>query len=416
VLGTQDPFDCCTEAVAVLLGNGDGTFQAAVPNYGGLNPACVAIGDFNLDGKPDLVAGFATNYSVHLGNGDGTFQGAVIHSAAKWTPVSLATGDINGDGNLDLVAACSGWYDPSTETYTNGSVLVVLGNGNGTFQAPGSYSTGRTPYSVAVDDLNGDGWPDLAVANLGDGPAFTNGSVSVLLGNGDGTLRRAVNYVTGPGPSSVAVGDFNGDGKLDIVVANYGSGPAFTNGSISVLLGNGHGAFRVAINTSIVPSPVSIAVADFNGDGSLDVAVSHDSYGTGAPAAASVMLGNGDGTFQSAASFGVGVFLRDSDRTLAVGDFNGDGKPNLAVASCNGVTVFPNTCPSAGVRLAVTRADDGFTLSWPLPYTNFVLESTTSFTPTNWQSVIEAMTTNNGRCETTVPLDQEQSYFRLRKP
>src|SRR5205823_461052 len=138
VLGTQDPFDCCTETVAVLLGNGDGTFQAGVAYYAGLNPAFVTLGDFNGDGKLDVVAGSESRtniLSVVLGNGNGTFQAAASFGAG-WGPDSLATADLNGDGKLDIAAASSGTYDSSSGNYTNGSVEVLLGNGDGTFQFP----------------------------------------------------------------------------------------------------------------------------------------------------------------------------------------------------------------------------------------------------------------------------------------
>jgi len=294
--------------------------------------------------------------------------------------------------------------------------LVLLGNGDGSFQAPASYSAGRIPYSVAVGDFNGDGKPDMAVASLGDGPAFTNGSVSVLLGNGDGTFRTAVSYRTDPGPVSVAVGDFNGDGNLDLVVANYGSGPGFTNGSVSILLGNADGTFEAAINTPVIPSPVSVAVADFNGDENLDVAVSHDSYVSGAAATVSVLLGQGDGTFQGAVNFNTGAFLRDFDQTLAVGDFRAAGKPDLAVAVCGGAAVLLNTCANAGIRLAAARTNEALALSWPLPYTNFVLEAATDLVSSAWQPVGAATTTIGARCEVTVPLNTAQRFFRLRKP
>src|SRR5205823_1002689 len=128
---------------------------------------------------------------------------------ANWTPDSLVTVDFNGDGKLDLAAASDGTYDPNSRTYTNGSVLVLLGNGDGTFQVPATYGVGLYPASVAVVDFNSDSIPDIAVANKGS----TN--ISLLLGKGDGSFLDAVNYRAGVNPWSVAVGDFNGDGKPD---------------------------------------------------------------------------------------------------------------------------------------------------------------------------------------------------------
>jgi len=126
----------------------------------------------------------------------------------------------------------------------------------------------------------------------------------------------------------------------------------------------------------------------------------------------SVILGRGDGTFQRPVNFDTG----GNPFFAAVGDFNGDGKPDLAVLNTSGVTVLLNTCDSAGVHLGVARTNTGLTLSWPLPYTDFVLESTTSFNSTNWQRPIEALTTNNGRLEVAAPFDQPGRFFRLRKP
>ena len=301
--------------VSVLLGNGDGTFQTEVSYNVGKSPYSVAVGDFNGDGKADLAvanSGDGTT-SVLLGNGDGTFQTAVNYTVGA-SPYSVAAGDFNGDGKPDLAVAN---YGASGDT--TGTVSVLLGNGDGTFQTPVSYSVGANPYSVAAADLSGDGKLDLAVANSG------NGSVSVLLGNGDGTFQTAVDYTVGTYPYSVTVGDFNGDGKPDLAVANFGA-LAETTGSVSVLLGNGDGTFQAAVNYSAAPNPYSVAAGDFNGDGKLDLAVA-DLDGT-----VSVLLGNGDGTFQGGVNFAAG----GAPNFVAVGDLNGDGTPDLAVADYDG--------------------------------------------------------------------------------
>jgi hypothetical protein len=190
---------------------------------------------------------------VLLGQGDGTFLPAQSFPAGTG-PRSVAVGDFNGDGKLDLAVADYGYYG-------NGqTVSVLLGNGDGTFQAAQSFPAGTAPNSVAVGDFNGDGKPDLAVANL------YSGTVSVLLGNGDGTFLPAVTDAAGVHPSSVAVGDFNGDGILDLAVAGYGG--------VRVLLGNGNGTFQTT-NFSYVPGSVSVAVGRFNGDGFPDLAAAN---------------------------------------------------------------------------------------------------------------------------------------------
>jgi len=324
--------------VSVLLGNGEGTFQPAVNYYAGGSPYSVAVGDFNGDGYLDLAVANGTYVAVLLGNGDGTFQGLKTYSAGS-NPVSVAVGDFNGDGILDLAVA----------DYS-GNVIVLLGKGDGTFQAaPDSpYATGTHPFSVAVGDFNGDGYLDLAIADFG-------GGVIVLMNNADGTGTFQVApdspYAAGTHPSSVAVGDFNGDGYLDLAVANYGSN------NVSVLLGNGDGSFQGAVNYPAGTQPRSVAVGDLNGDGTLDLAVADYGGSTNV----SVLLGNGDGTFQTALSYAAD----SSPWSVAVGDFNGDGRMDLAVANqnSNNVSILLQPTPSPPIVGTITGVTAGTGLS-----------------------------------------------------
>jgi hypothetical protein len=307
-----------SQGVSVLLGNGDGTFQAPRTFSAGPFPASVAVGDFNGDGNLDLAVtnAFASTgtVSVLLGNGDGTFHAARTFPTGS-NPQSVVVGDFNGDGVPDLAVA-----DKGIQSYVDSGVSVLLGNGDGSFQAPRIFPAGSDPQSLAVGDFNGDGIPDLAVANEGMPPYYPDGSVSVLLGNGDGSFRAARTFTSGARPESVAVGDFNEDGHLDLAVAN------FTSSNVSVLLGNGDGSFPAAPSYAARPNPDSVAVGDFNGDGILDLAVADygNQFGGGV---VSVLLGNGDGSFQAARTFAAGL----GPRSLAVGDFNGDGLLDLAV-------------------------------------------------------------------------------------
>ena len=260
-------------SVSVLFGNGDGTFQTAVTyDSGGFSVVySVAAADVNRDGKPDLLA---TNQcadsncangavGVLLGNGDGTFQAAVTYGTGAQVAFSLAVLDVNRDGKPDLEVT-NRWA----------GVGVLLGNGDGSFQNAVTYGTGGTwnqltqAESVAVADMNGDGKPDLLVVDP------FSAIVGVLLGNGDGTFQTPVTYTTGgSGPSSVAVADVNGDGKLDVLVANTGGGP--DDGSVGVLLGNGDGTFQAHVDYGDELFPLWVAVRDFNGDGRPDLAVTN---------------------------------------------------------------------------------------------------------------------------------------------
>jgi VCBS repeat protein len=289
------------------------SFSSAPPLPAGSGPKPVATGDFNGDGKVDLVVAneSSDNVSVFLSNGDGTFQAAVDYSVGS-QPFSIAVGDFNGDGKLDLVVVNN----------LSDSVSVLLGKGDGTFQPAMTSGAGSTPTSVAVGDFNGDGNLDLVVVN--------NLGAGVLLGKGDGTFQPPVNYAVGSGISSVAVGDFNGDGKLDLVVGDFMA----PNSNISVLLGNGDGTFQTPSSDVIGITPSSIAVGDFNGDGKLDVAVAGGRCKTGCPIL-QVLLGNGDGTFQPVRSFFNPT--QNVANSVTIGDFNGDGKLD-AFVTYNGPT------------------------------------------------------------------------------
>jgi len=206
------------------------------------------VGDFNGDAALDLaLAGISptTFVSVLLGNGEGSFQVARTFSVGN-IPVSLAVGDLNGDGWLDLVVANS--------LFGNGSVSVLLGNGDGSFQPARNFPAGSSAVSLSLGDFNGDGWLDVVVSNVG-----------VFLGNGDGTLQPPRSFA-GAG-NFVVVGDFDGDGRLDLALAHYSSN------YVSVLLGIGDGSFQLPRNFGVRSGPVSVAVGDFNGDGRLDLAV-----------------------------------------------------------------------------------------------------------------------------------------------
>jgi uncharacterized repeat protein (TIGR01451 family) len=482
-----------SDNVSILLGTGAGTFGAATNFVVGTRPISVAIGDFNGDGKSDLAAAnrASNNVTILPGTGSGTF-GAATSFAVGANPTSVAIGDFNGDGKSDLAAAnrasanvsillnafcpptvtainptsgsnaggtvvtitgtnfvvgattvafggsagtsvscasitqCtatspagSGTVDvtvttaggtsatspadqftyfvpvpvvtsinPSTGPTAGGTVVTITGSnfvigpatisfgatagtsatcssttlctatspaGSGTvsvrvtaasgtsantaaddftYTAPATacttfspatnFSAGTNPFSVAIGDFNGDGKSDLAVANQ-----FSD-NVSILLGTGAGTFGAATNFAVGTDPRSVAIGDFNGDGKSDLAVANQASN------NVSILLGTGTGTFGAATNLTAGANPTFVAIGDFNGDGKSDLATANQNSGN-----VSILLGTGTGTFGAATNFTVGT----TPSSVAIGDFNGDGKSDLAVAnfSSNNVSILLGT-------------------------------------------------------------------------
>src|SRR6266480_1639313 len=341
-------------AVSVMLGNGDGTFRAKTDFPVGTQTQAVAAGDFDSDGKMDLMVTLDDpQFSLALltGTGTGSFNPPIFFpNTSGFDSPAIAATDLNSDGRLDLVVmhsiAC--FTAPCTVAH---SITILLGNGNGTFQTPREIDVGTAPNVMAVGDFNGDGIKDVAI---GGG----NTELSILLGVGDGTFVRQPLVRLVPGGdlfsacNDIAVGDLNRDGIQDLVV------PLGNGDGNAVLIGNGNGTFQVRSRIMIdeTLAPLHVAVADYNRDGLLDIA---RTMGDGTNGLMQILRGNGDGTFQAPNRYLVPPpgSSRGGIMILA-GDWNGDAKPDIAFvvggAGAPTIDVLTNTTdgvppPSLGV-------------------------------------------------------------------
>ena len=324
-----------SDAVGVLLGTGNGTFQAITMYSSGSSssPRNLKVADINGDGFPDLVTANSGNNSISLllGNGTGTFPSVTTYPMGyNSQPWDVAVADVNGDGRLDILT-----------TYSITSQVAVLLNTSSGIQAAAPYSTGSgtVPTGIVVRDVNADGKLDVLTGNYAAGST----TAILLLGNGNGTFQPAIALAAGSGtnPIQLAVGDVNNDGKPDVLTANFNSSTA------SVLLGNGNGTFQTPViySTGTGSNAQVIALGDINGDTKLDLVTANSNSNS-----VGVLLGNGNGTFQAAAASptGSGGFPVG----LVVADLNGDGKLDMATANNVGksVAVLLNTTTPLAAR------------------------------------------------------------------
>jgi predicted Zn-dependent protease with MMP-like domain/predicted nucleotidyltransferase len=310
--------------IGIFHGYGNGTFSSQTNFSTGTNSntQSVAVADFNNDNRLDIVVanGWAYNIGIFYGYGDGTFSDIITYSTGSDSyPALVVVGDFNNDGRLDVAVA----------NYGTDNIGVFFGNGNGNFSSQTNFSTGSgsKPYPLAVGDFNNDNQLDIAVANYG------SNNLGVLLGCINGTFFSQLTYLTGDGsqPLSIAVGDFNNDSRLDVVVAN-----SFTD-NVGVFLGYASESFlsAPAYSTGFSSQPTSVAVGDFNNDTRLDIVVANNGTDN-----VTVLFGSGYGTFVSQATYSTGYGSYPC--WVAVGDFNNDSRLDIVVANSgtNNVGVF----------------------------------------------------------------------------
>lgn len=347
VLGTAALTSAGTATINLILGPGSHSLYAVfagTENYAGSSstPQALMVSGLNNSATQIAASGSAGNYTLTAtvtGNGTATPTGTVSFVDTSNSNLSLGTAALgSGTTTIGFLSASTvaagngpsgiafgdfnndGKPDLAITNTTDNTVTILLGNGDGTFTAAATVSTGNAPSGVAVGQFTSNGQEDLAIVNSSDN------TVTILMGNGDGTFTpTAAAPATGVSPHAIATGDFNGDGILDLAVANA------SDNTVTILLGNGDGTFTAASTTaSTGTSPSAVTVADFNGDGKLDLAVTNASANT-----VTVLLGNGDGTFTA----GTPLTTGNAPSAIMVGDFNGDGKADLALTNSSDATV-----------------------------------------------------------------------------
>ena len=322
-----------SDNLSLLLGDGAGNFEAAT-NFGtGSRPVSIAAGDFNGDGKQDLVTAntSSNNVSVLLGDGIGSFSSTTNFATDNY-PMAIVIGDFNDDYRQDV----------ATANYLSNNLSVLLGDGAGGFTGPMNFGPVASPRPLVIGDFNQDGKQDLATTSGSD-------NVSIFLGDGIGNFSAPTNIYLGTGVEYIVVADFNKDNKQDLAVTGF-----YLNG-VSILLGDGTGGFGTPASFGSGAGSWSIAAGDFSGDGKQDLAIVN--YTTSDAGNLSILLGDGNGAFSAATNFGTG----NGPYALAVGDFNGDSKQDIGVvnSNSNNVSILLRICREVSGTVTYGNSNTG---------------------------------------------------------
>ena len=394
-----------TGTLTVMTNDGSGGFALEATLDVGNFPLCVVAADVNGDGKLDLISadfgpgGSGNTLTIWTNNGNGFGYNSTL--TVGLGPVSVVAADVNGDGKVDLICAND----------MDGTLTVLTNNGNGGFglyaTLPVGASASSYPDSVAVADVNGDGKPDLISANS------NNGTLTVLTNNGNGGFGLNATLTVGSGPASVIAADVNGNGKPDLISANA------YDGTLTVLTNNGHGLFgfnaTLNVGLSTNSSPENVVAVDVNGDGKLDL-VSAD-FGDDT---LTVLINDGSGGFGTSATLSVGD-AGSEPNSVAAADVNGDGRLDLISANFgnNTLSVLVNETTGAPVApsLAISLTESStVVVSWPSPSDGYVLQQNSDLATTNWLDFSGTVNDNGTTKSASITPLTDSQFFRLRHP
>ena len=391
--------------LTVMTNDGRGGFALEATLDVGNFPLFVVAADLNGDGKPDLVSadfgkGSGNTLTIWTNNSNGFGYNSSL--TVGYGPCALVAADVNGDGKVDLISANA----------KDATLTVLTNNGNGGFglyaTVPVGASPNSYPDSVAVADVNGDGKPDLISANANDG------TLTVLTNNGNGSfgLNATLNVglSTNSAPASVIAVDVNGDGKPDLISANA------NDGTLTVLTNNGDGSFSLDailnVGLSSGSSPENVLAVDVNGDGKLDLVSANFGDDT-----LTVLINDGSGGFGPGTTLGVDTW----PNAVAAADVNGDGKPDLISANYGNdtlcvllnETIFPLVAPSLAIS---PTGPNTVVVSWPSSADGFVLQQNSDLAPPNWADFSGTVNTNGMTKSATISLTTDNLFFRLYHP